>query len=78
MFGDPMNGSVIKGFPSSKIITYCKSGDEVCQGEFNIKATHLTYGTEVGSAVKAIKEALDASSSTSESTSKSKSSSKST
>lgn len=53
MFGDPFNGAGIKGFPDSKIKTFCNDSDGVCQGKFQIGAGHLSYMTN-GDMSKAI------------------------
>jgi len=43
VFGDPFQGASIKGY-NGPIITYCKKGDGVCGGNFEISASHLSYG----------------------------------
>ena len=43
VFGDPFNGAPIKGYPTSQIKTYCIAGDEVCEVEFVITSSHLSY-----------------------------------
>jgi hypothetical protein len=43
VFGDPFNGAPIKGYPTSKIKTYCIASDDVCGGEFSIGIGHLSY-----------------------------------
>jgi cutinase len=58
VFGDPFDGAEISGYPSSKIKTYCATGDFVCSGEFIISAAHLSYvGTDTQSAAQWIKTA---------------------
>jgi len=43
VFGDPFQGAPIKGY-SGPILTYCKKGDGVCGGNFEISGSHLSYG----------------------------------
>jgi len=43
VFGDPFQGASIKGY-NGPILTYCKKGDGVCGGNFEISASHLSYG----------------------------------
>lgn len=51
VFGDPFDGAPIKGY-AGPIQTYCATGDEVCDGEFNISAAHLSYvGADTEAAV---------------------------
>ncbi|KAL9107092.1 MAG: hypothetical protein Q9227_007958 [Pyrenula ochraceoflavens] len=42
VFGDPFDGAPIKGY-NGPVQTYCAAGDEVCDGEFEISAAHLSY-----------------------------------
>lgn len=43
MFGDPFQGAPINGY-RGPIKTYCKPTDGVCGGNFEIGASHLSYG----------------------------------
>ena len=55
MFGDPFQGAPIKGY-NGPILTYCKTGDGVCTGNFEISASHLSYGGgDTGQAIAAMK-----------------------
>jgi len=44
-FGDPFSGAPIKGW-NGPIKTLCNSGDTVCGGNFEIAASHLSYGMD--------------------------------
>jgi len=44
-FGDPFSGATIKGW-SGPIKVLCNSGDTVCGGNFEIAASHLSYGMD--------------------------------
>jgi len=54
-FGDPFNGSPIKGW-NGPIKIFCNSGDGVCGGNFELAASHLSYGmdTSAGLGQKAL------------------------
>lgn len=55
VFGDPFQGASIKGY-KGPILTYCKSGDGVCTGNFEISASHLSYGgNDITQAIAAMK-----------------------
>lgn len=44
-FGDPFQGASIKGY-SGPIETYCKPGDGVCGGNFELSGAHLSYSLD--------------------------------
>lgn len=47
VFGDPDDGQAIPNVASSKILTYCHEGDDIClNGDFILPA-HLTYAENV-------------------------------
>ncbi|KAF2434633.1 alpha/beta-hydrolase [Tothia fuscella] len=52
-FGDPFNGSPIKGY-KGPISIFCNTGDGVCTGNFELRPAHLSYGfdTSAGLAQK--------------------------
>lgn len=52
IFGDPFQGSPIKGY-TGPIETYCKPGDGVCGGNFELSAAHLSYPFDGDSVTKA-------------------------
>jgi len=54
-FGDPFNGSPVKGW-NGPIKIFCNSGDGVCTGNFELAASHLSYGMDssAGSAQRAL------------------------
>jgi len=55
VFGDPFQGAKIKGY-KGPIYTYCKNGDGVCTGNFEISPSHLSYsGNDVTQAVATMK-----------------------
>ncbi|KAF1814278.1 cutinase [Eremomyces bilateralis CBS 781.70] len=43
VYGDPMKGARIIGFPSEKLQTYCAADDPVCEGYAAITLTHFSY-----------------------------------
>lgn len=47
IFGDPDNGKAIPNVASSKILTYCHAGDNICVNGDLILPAHLTYGENV-------------------------------
>jgi hypothetical protein len=49
-FGDPFNGSPIRGY-NGPIQIYCKPGDGVCSGNFELTGAHLSYQGGKGSSV---------------------------
>jgi len=49
-FGDPFSGSPIKGW-SGPIKVFCNSGDTVCGGNFEIAASHLSYGMDTSASL---------------------------
>ncbi|KAH8647952.1 cutinase [Xylariales sp. PMI_506] len=56
-FGDTRNeqdGGEIPGFPTSKTLIICNSGDLVCDGTLTITAAHFEYGPKVPQAVSFI------------------------
>jgi cutinase len=72
IFGDPMQGQAMKNISPSIVDTICHEGDEICQAKDVIKATHLTYGKDAGSAAAFVKKALGSAGSSSSSSSKPK------
>lgn len=44
VFGDPMDGDGFPGVINGRSITFCNSGDNICDGGFLILPAHLTYG----------------------------------
>jgi cutinase len=42
-FGDPNGGRALSKIPSSKVLTVCHSGDNICEGGSSITAAHLNY-----------------------------------
>jgi hypothetical protein len=50
VFGDPFQGAKIKGY-NGEIVTFCNAGDNVCTGNFEVTASHLSYST--GSSISA-------------------------
>jgi len=49
-FGDPFSGSPIKGW-NGPIKVLCNSGDTVCGGNFEIAASHLSYGFDTSASL---------------------------
>jgi cutinase len=46
LFGDTQNKqskASIKGFPSTKLKTFCAKDDGVCNGSLNVNAGHVSY-----------------------------------
>ena len=58
MFGDPLNGTAIVNVVSSKVKTYCATGDDVCKGMFVITETHLSYGSDAADAAEFVKTTI--------------------
>jgi hypothetical protein len=56
-FGDPFNGSPIKGY-KGPIEIYCAPGDGVCTGNFELVGAHLSYVTD-GTIASAKKRLLE-------------------
>ncbi|KAH8680585.1 putative cutinase [Xylariales sp. PMI_506] len=50
MFGDPDEGQTISGIDSSKVLTVCHSGDDICLDGDLILLAHLTYAEDAGTA----------------------------
>jgi len=57
VFGDPFQGAKIRGY-NGEIVTYCNAGDNVCTGNFEVTASHLSYST--GPAVSAFNRLANA------------------
>lgn len=60
VFGDPFNGAPIKGVPKEKLKIFCNPGDGVCNGKFAISAAHMSYGSTIGDATKAMQQFVGA------------------
>ena len=58
MFGNPLNGTAIVNVVSSKVKTYCATGDDVCKGMFVITETHLSYGSDAADAAEFVKTTI--------------------
>ena len=43
---------------SSKVKTYCPTGDDVCKGMFVIMETHLSYGSDAVDTAEFIKTTI--------------------
>lgn len=45
LFGDPMNGTVLPGIDSAKVMSLCHQDDMVCRGQgvYGVGPAHLTY-----------------------------------
>jgi cutinase len=43
VFGDPKQGQSFGSVPTSKTLTICHSGDNICEGGINITPAHTTY-----------------------------------
>ncbi|KAL1962763.1 hypothetical protein VTN77DRAFT_9217 [Rasamsonia byssochlamydoides] len=52
LFGDPDDGQPIPNVDSSKVDTYCHTGDDICQDGDLILLPHLTYAENVASAAQ--------------------------
>lgn len=50
VFGDPKRGQSFGSITSSKILTICHAGDNICEGGFAITAAHLNYQDDAGTA----------------------------
>ena len=58
MFGNPLNGTAIVNVVSSKVKTYCATGDDVCKGMFVITETHLSCGSDAADAAEFVKTTI--------------------
>ena len=60
LFGDPMGGAPIKGFPNERIRSYCQKGDTICDGyEVAPVSAHFLYvGVDTTDAVKWMQQAV--------------------
>ena len=58
MFGNPLNGTAIVNVASSKVKTYCATGDDVCKGMFVITETRLSYGSDAADTAEFIKTTI--------------------
>jgi cutinase len=54
-FGDPFNGANIAGYNGS-IAIFCRQGDGVCTGNFEVAASHMAYSGDVKAAQKKLLE----------------------
>ncbi|KAF9737718.1 hypothetical protein PMIN06_002341 [Paraphaeosphaeria minitans] len=50
VFGDPKRGQSLGSIVSSKVLTICHSGDNICEGGASITPAHLNYQNDVGTA----------------------------
>jgi cutinase len=50
VFGDPQKGQSFGSITSSKVLTICHSGDNICEGGSSIAPAHLNYQNDVGTA----------------------------
>lgn len=50
VFGDPKRGQSFGSIASSKTLTICHTGDNICEGGTSITAAHLNYQNDVGTA----------------------------
>ncbi|KAF2996243.1 hypothetical protein E8E13_003638 [Curvularia kusanoi] len=50
VFGDPKKGQSFGSIATSKTLTICHSGDNICAGGSTITAAHLNYQQDVGTA----------------------------
>ncbi|KAH6639291.1 cutinase-domain-containing protein [Boeremia exigua] len=50
VFGDPKRGQSFGSIASSKTLTICHTGDNICQGGSSITAAHLNYQQDAGTA----------------------------
>jgi cutinase len=51
-FGDPNGGRALSKIPSSKVLTVCHSGDNICEGGSSITAAHLNYQQDAPAAAQ--------------------------
>jgi cutinase len=51
-FGDPNGGRALSKIPSSKVLTVCHSGDNICEGGSNITGAHLNYQQDAPAAAQ--------------------------
>ncbi|KAG5652787.1 hypothetical protein H0H81_003667 [Sphagnurus paluster] len=56
VFGDPLNGTAFSGSIPSK--TFCASGDNICEGGFQVRFAHFSYGANAGEAAKFVASLL--------------------
>jgi len=50
VFGDPKKGQSFGSIATSKTLTICHSGDNICEGGISIAPAHLNYQNDVGTA----------------------------
>ncbi|KAF3039712.1 hypothetical protein E8E12_004579 [Didymella heteroderae] len=50
VFGDPKRGQSFGSIATSKTLTICHSGDNICEGGATITAAHLNYQQDAGTA----------------------------
>ncbi|PVH99376.1 carbohydrate esterase family 5 protein [Periconia macrospinosa] len=50
VFGDPKKGQSMGSIASTKVLTICHSGDNICEGGTSITAAHLNYQQDAGTA----------------------------
>ncbi|KAF2448184.1 carbohydrate esterase family 5 protein [Karstenula rhodostoma CBS 690.94] len=50
VFGDPKGGQSLGSIASSKVLTICHSGDNICEGGASITPAHLNHQNDVGTA----------------------------
>jgi cutinase len=52
VFGDPKRGQSFGSISSSKVLTICHSGDNICEGGSNITPAHLNYQNDAPTAAQ--------------------------
>jgi cutinase len=50
VFGDPKRGQSFGSIATSKTLTICHTGDDICEGGTSITAAHLNYQKDAGTA----------------------------
>ena len=53
-----VNGRQLHDIPGDKVVTFCHSGDLICEGIANITEPHLTYGLDAIAAASAVLEII--------------------
>jgi cutinase len=52
VFGDPKKGQSFGSIPTSKVLTVCHTGDNICEGGSSITAAHLNYQRDAPTAAQ--------------------------
>jgi cutinase len=50
VFGDPKRGQSFGSIATSKTLTICHTGDNICEGGISITEAHLNYQNDAGTA----------------------------